>query len=125
MRDLLPPIAAGLLKVESYGQEGFTIGGRLYTHSLLLFPDRTILWPHKKISDWRLEDFAAVTTMTPAIEVLLLGTGSTHQFVTPVIKKSLKSHGLASDSMDTGAACRTYNILLSEGRRVAALLLLD
>jgi len=63
--------------------------------------------------------------MIPAIEVLLLGTGSTHQFVTPVIKKSLKSHGLASDSMDTGAACRTYNILLSEGRRVAALLLLD
>jgi len=81
MRDLLPPIAAGLLKVESYGQEGFTIGGRLYTHSLLLFPDRTIPWPHKKISDWRLEDFAAVTAMIPAIEVLLLGTGSTHQFV--------------------------------------------
>ena len=124
MHDILPPIPAGLLKVESYGADGFTISGQIYTESLLLFPDRTIPWPHAKVSDWEPEHFMAVTAMNPPIEVLLLGTGKTHQMVAPILKKSLKSHGVASDSMDTGAACRTYNILLSEGRRVAALLMM-
>jgi uncharacterized protein len=123
MRDIMPPTAAHLLKVDSYGDQGFSINGVMYTDSVLLFPERILAWDKLNISVWSAEDFSEVLSTIPPIEVLLLGTGKSHQFVHPDLKKAFKAKGIGVDSMDTGAACRTYNILLSEGRRVAALLL--
>ncbi|MFZ4124997.1 MAG: Mth938-like domain-containing protein [Rickettsiales bacterium] len=123
MRDIMPPTAAHLLKVDSYGDQGFSINGRLHTQSVLLFPERALAWDRHTISDWTIDDFTEVLSTIPPVEVLLLGTGKAHQFVHPDLKKSFKAKGIGVDSMDTGAACRTYNILLSEGRKVAALLL--
>lgn len=123
MRDIMPPTASHLLKVDSYGDEGFSINGTMHTESVLLFPERAIAWTSLDVSAWTVDDFAEVLTTIPPIEVLLLGTGKIHQFVHPDLKKAFKAKGIGVDSMDTGAACRTYNILLSESRRVAALLL--
>lgn len=134
MRDIMPPTAAHLLKVDSYGDQGFSINGAMYTESVLLFPERVMLWNKPDITAWMLDDFAEVIHMrgtinycTPSAferpEILLLGTGKAHQFIHPDLKKAFKTEGISVDSMDTGAACRTYNILLSEGRHVAALLM--
>ncbi|MBN8543258.1 MAG: Mth938-like domain-containing protein [Alphaproteobacteria bacterium] len=123
MRDIMPPTAAHLLKVDSYGDQGFSINGVMHVDSLLLFPERVVVWEKLAIPAWTIEDFSEVLSTIPPIEVLLLGTGKTHQFVHPDLKKAFKAKGIGVDSMDTGAACRTYNILLSESRRVAAILL--
>ena len=123
MRDIMPPTAAHLLKIDSYGSEGFSINGTMRSESILLFPERIIAWDKPDVTTWKLEDFNEVISTIPGIEVLLLGTGKVHQFVHPDLKKAFKTKLIGVDSMDTGAAARTYNILLSEGRRVAALLL--
>jgi uncharacterized protein len=57
-----------------------------------------------------------------ATELLLIGTGARHEMIAPALRNALKEMGLAVDTMDTGAACRTFNILLGEGRRVAVAL---
>jgi uncharacterized protein len=123
MRDIMPPLAANLLKVDSYGEQGFSINGTMHQGSLLLFPERIVAWDKPDVTRWTLDDFAEVLGTIPPIEVLLLGTGKTHAFIHPDHKRGFKAKSIAVDSMDTGAACRTYNILLSEGRRVAALLM--
>jgi uncharacterized protein len=57
------------------------------------------------------------------VEVLLLGTGTRHEFVPPSLRRRLRDAGIVIDTMDTGAACRTYNVLVAEDRRVAAALI--
>ena len=123
MRDIMPPTAAHLLKVDSYGDQGFSINGVMHTDSVLLFPERILAWDKLNISAWTVNDFAEVLNTIPSIEVLLLGTGKAHQFVHPDLKKAFKAKGIGVDSMDTGAACRTYNVLMAEGRRVTAALM--
>jgi len=123
MRDIMPPTASHLLKIDSYGDKGFSVNGTMHTQSILLFPERLIDWAAHDVSTWVIDDFHEVFANIPPVEVLLLGTGKQHQFVSPEFKKALKAKGIGADSMDTGAAARTYNILLSEGRRVAALLM--
>jgi uncharacterized protein len=123
MRDIMPPTAAHLLKVESYGSQGFCLNGQMWEGSVLLFPDHVLLWKKADSTLWTIEDFESVFSAQPKPEVLLLGTGKAHQFVHPELRRAFKARGVSMDSMDTGAACRTYNILLAEGRHVAALLL--
>ncbi len=89
-----------------------------------------IVMPNQIIQDWSVDGFARLTAahftdmlkLNP--EVILLGTGKTHQFVHPKLTATLMEKGIAVECMTTHAACRTYNILMSEGRHVAAALLL-
>jgi len=67
-------------------------------------------------------DFANIITLKP--DVVLLGTGKTHRFLHPRIHHPLTQHGISLECMTTAAACRTYNILMSEGRDVAAMLII-
>jgi uncharacterized protein len=82
------------------------------------------------MTDWTARDFE---TLTPAHfqqiaemqpEVVLFGTGAKCRFIHPRISQPLMEKGIALECMDTAAACRTYNILMSEGRLVAAALLI-
>jgi uncharacterized protein len=68
------------------------------------------------------ENFEVILDLKP--EVVLLGTGKTHRFLTPKIYAKLTQQGIALECMSTAAACRTYNILMSEGRKVAAMLII-
>ncbi len=94
------------------------------------YSNHLIVMPNEIIQDWAIDSFAHLTAthfnnmleLNP--EVVLLGTGKTHQFVHPKLTAALIEKGIAVECMTTHAACRTYNILMSEGRHVAAALLL-
>jgi uncharacterized protein len=94
------------------------------------YSNHLIVMPNQIIEDWAIEGFAKLTVahFTDMLElnpeVILLGTGKTHQFVHPKLTAALIEKGIAVECMTTHAACRTYNILMSEGRHVAAALLL-
>jgi uncharacterized protein len=105
--------------IERYGPSGFRVSGAIYLGPVLVFPERTVEWVDAAIT---------ATALAPVmehggVELLLLGTGRRMAPVAPALRAALKGHGIAVESMDTGAACRTYNVLLAEDRRVAAALL--
>jgi len=110
--------------VDAYGKGGFTIRGQLFTGPIVLLPDAVLPWTFGDIAALAFEDFAALTSIEPARRpnILLIGMGARTQFVTPAVRASLREAGIVADLMDTGAACRTYNVLLAEERRVAACL---
>ena len=120
MQDSMPSLPAGAQLIQSYGPACFRIGNVEYASSVLVTPTATSIWN----GEWTLEALAPLLHAQPIPEVILLGTGAQHRMVDKTLRVVLKNRGLAVDSMDTGAACRTFNILLSEGRRVAAALLL-
>ncbi len=76
-----------------------------------------------RFEDVTLESLAPVLALTGTIDVCLIGCGPRLLPLPPVLKTALKSAGVPSDPMDTGAACRTYNVLAGEGRAIAAALI--
>lgn len=110
--------------IQGYGDGGFRISGLRYDGPVLVFPTRTVAWPVKSLAEVTIDSFAALSAEQPRVEILLLGTGSRIQAIPPVLRQGLReAHGVVLDVMDTGAACRTYNVLVAEARPVAAALL--
>lgn len=122
MMDVTPQLTAGAQLIEAYGPEGFRIGGKQYATSVLVSP--TVTQPLSLTLD-TLNAASLLPLLDAQTEVLLIGTGMRHEMVAPALRMALKARGIASDSMDTGAAARTFNILLSEGRKVSAALILN
>lgn len=120
MQDIMPSVGANAQLIQSYGASGFRIGNAQYEHAVLVLPTETIRWN----GELTVEALEPVLAATPAVEVLLIGTGKRHEMIPPALRMALKARGLGVDTMDTGAACRTFNILLGESRRVAVALLL-
>ena len=118
MQDIMPQLAAGAQLVQSYGPQGFRIGNVDHTTPVLITPKVTYPWN----GELTIEAFAPFLTSDPRLEVLLVGTGLRHVMLPASLRAELKNRAIAVDSMDSGAACRTFNILLSEGRRVGAAL---
>ena len=120
--DVTPLIPADRQVIDSYGAGGFHVSGAAYEGAILVFPDGT--------ESWAVESFADITAASLApviarggIQILLLGCGRRMQPVPQAVRQALRQAGIVVDAMDTGAACRTYNVLLAEDRRVAAALL--
>lgn len=120
--DLIPVVPAGRQVIESYGPAGFRISGISFESAVIVFPDRTLVWD--------VASFAEVTaaSLRPVVErggveILLLGCGRAMRPVPAALRRALKEAGIGIDAMDTGAACRTYDVLMGEDRRVAAALL--
>jgi uncharacterized protein len=90
---------------------------------ILVFPDHTVAWAVTGLSDLSLQSLEAVCKAAPRIELLLIGTGARMALLPKALKAALREAGIAADTMDSGAACRTYNVLMGEERRVAAALL--
>lgn len=120
--DVTPLIPAGRQVIESYGTAGFHVSGTAYAGSILVFTDSTLAWPVASLSEVTIERFAPVLARGD-IEILLLGCGRRMGQVPADLRRALRAGGVVLDAMDTGAACRTYNILLAEERRVAAALI--
>lgn len=76
--------------------------------------------PVKELS---VDDFEPLIAMRDEFDVVLMGTGERMSFLQPDLKRELKEKGLHVEVMDSGAACRTYNVLMAEGRRVVAAML--
>ena len=100
-----------------------TIGARSYQHSLILTPERVIPdWQPRQVTDITEQDFDNILTLQA--DIILLGTGTRLCFPSARLRAYVLATGTGLEVMDTAAACRTYNILLSESRRVVAALLL-
>lgn len=118
--EVSPLVAEGRKLVTSYGDGLFRFGEETVTGSILLFPESVYSWDVTKTEDITPASFSRVIENADDIEILLLGMGSRLTPVPMVWRQALKPHGIVIEPMDTGAACRTYNVLVSEARRVAA-----
>lgn len=123
MTDVTPQVAAGTKLIQSYGPGRFTIDGTAYEGPVLVFPDRVEAWNVTDFASLTSDSFAAVRAAVPAIEVVLLGCGPKQLFLPAHLRTGKQVLGFAIDAMETGAACRTFNVLLTEDRRVCAALL--
>lgn len=123
MQDISGIPEAGQQLVNSYGDGGFRVSGVRHEGSILIFPDETKPWSVASIADLTAESLQTVIEAEPAVEILLIGCGSNMAFIEESIREALRDKGISIDSMDSGAAARTYNVLLLEGRRVAAALI--
>ncbi len=121
--EITPEIPQDRQVIESYGEGRFRISGRAYTGSVLVFPDRTLAWPVASMPDLSMDALADVVAAAPPVEILLIGCGAKLALLPGPLRQALREHGIGCDTMDTGAACRTYNVLLAESRRVAAALI--
>ncbi len=122
--DITPLIPVGRQLIESYGDNRFKITGTVYEGSVLIFPDRALAWPVTSFEQIDAGSLAAFQGADmPPVDILLIGCGRQMRFIPADLRAALRSRGIVIDAMDTGAACRTYNVLMSEDRRVAAALI--
>jgi uncharacterized protein len=120
---LSAPLLAGRPPISGYGNGGFRLGGISHKGSLLILPEGVYPWPA--------DDAAALTgdQLRPVLErgtllgFLILGTGAAQIFPSAILRRDFADAGIGLEAMDTGAACRTYNVLLAEERVFAAALL--
>jgi uncharacterized protein len=114
---------AGTVIVRGYSPGELRLGETTLHRSCLLAADRVVEdWGPRSVNDLTMEHFDAIAALTP--EVVVLGTGSRQKFPERALFAKLLTRGIGVEVMDTGAACRTYNVLVSEDRRVVAALLL-
>lgn len=108
----------------AHGAGYVSVNGRRYEHSLVVVPDQLHI-------DWRVSDFEALNEahfsylLALQPEILLLGTGPQQKFPHPKLFQTLIEAGISVEAMSTSAACRTYNILMSEDRKVVAAILIS
>ena len=119
---LAPVDPRGRSLVQSYGDGRFRVSGTVHEGSLILLVDAVHPWSEGDRGEPSIESLAPVVEADPAVEILLLGTGTTTRPPAPALRAALKERGIVVDAMDTGAACRTFNVLAGEDRRVAAAL---
>ena len=109
--------------VTGYGDGYVAINQQRYEHSIVLTPEQPVAeWDAKRFEDLTPAHFEALVEHKP--EIVLLGTGQTLRFPRPEVTRALTDASIGLEVMDTRAACRTYNVLMSEGRQVLALILL-
>ena len=106
-----------------YGDGYILINQVRYERNLIVLPDQLIEdWPVMSVSELEIQHFENLFLYKP--EIIILGTGTKHQFPDQSLLSQLVKLGTGIEVMDTKACCRTYNILVEEGRRVAAALLI-
>jgi uncharacterized protein len=120
--DFTQVLAPGRQQIERYGAPGFRVSGVTYEGPVLVFPDRTEAWHVADAAAINLDSLAPVIAHG-GVEILLLGLGRRMGAVALELRLELRRHGISLEPMSTGAACRTYNLLLGEDRHVAAALL--
>ncbi len=119
-----PQFLPGLHAVEGYGRGGFLFGGMSHRGSLLLLPTGIRAWPVSQASGITLATLQPLLDLPPdELGICLIGTGAEQVFLPPALARQLREHGLSFEVMSTGAATRTYNVLLAEGRKVSACLI--
>ena len=121
--DITPQLAEGRKRIQGYGGGGFRIDGERMEGSLMVFPSHVAPWPVAAFAELSRASFDPVIEERPRVEILVVGCGDRLMLPTADLRAILREAGIAADFMDTGAACRTFNVLLSEERRAAAALI--
>ena len=131
---MVKPIRAGLeirdahfpgrAPIDAYGKGGFRFAEMSHRGSILALPSGIHGWEVTRFEDIGLESLARVTADAEAIEVLLVGCGPDLRVLPKPLRAELRdAHGIVAEPMATGAAVRTFNVLLAEERAVAAALI--
>ena len=102
--------------IDGYGPGFFRIAGDVIEGPVLLSPFGQGAWGGY-------EDPASIAKLAGEVDVIFVGTGAEIAYVPQAFREAIESAGLGLEAMPTAPACRTYNVLLSEGRRIAAALL--
>ncbi len=121
--DITPPVAADRQLIQGYGNGGFRVSGARHDGSILVLPRLTLAWPLDNIANLGIDDLTPIRDAGDAVGVLLLGCGGRGALIAPDLRAEVRTWGVVIEAMGTGAACRTYNVLLSEDRDVAAALI--
>jgi len=115
-------VPSGVHVVTAYGADYVAVNGVRYGDSIVLLPERVIAWGGRTFAALTAQDFAFLRTLEA--EIVLLGTGARQRFPHPRLTAALTQLGGSGlEVMDAQAACRTYNILVAEARKVAAAIL--
>lgn len=114
---------SGINLVTALGDGFIEVNRERRERSLILLPDALLDWPVDVFDQLTREHLTALAGHRPAL--VILGTGQRHRFPPPGLYRDLIAAGIGLEHMNTAAACRTYNILATEGRAVAAALILE
>ena len=114
-------LPGGVNAITGYGEGYVMVNGERRDASVVVLPDRIEPWAVKSFAELSTEDFAFLRDLKA--EIVLLGTGARQRFPHPRYSAELAKAGIGLEVMDLQAACRTYNILVAEQRKVAAALL--
>lgn len=98
--------------VDGYGPGFFRLGGQVHQGAVLTGPSGTRTWGGY-------DDQTSLLDLTGQVDVLLVGTGAELSHIPAALRSALEDAGIGVEIMNSPAACRTYNVLLSEGRRIA------
>ncbi|RJG00274.1 Mth938-like domain-containing protein [Noviherbaspirillum sedimenti] len=110
--------------ITAYDDSGVEINATYFRHSLVVMPETTPqAWPVTSFEALATDHFEIINAAAP--DVVILGTGRRQRFVHPRLTAALTGRRVGVESMDNQAACRTYNILMAEGRRVALALIFE
>ena len=121
---LQPDRQPSLNTVSAYGPNYIEINAQRYDHSVILGPKGPVLeWSCRHFESLTTENFALIANQKPA--VVIFGSGQKIRFPKPELLKPLIQARIGIETMDLQAACRTYNILMAEGRNVIAALLIE
>jgi uncharacterized protein len=112
---------SGVNTITGYGEGYVMVNGERHSASIVVLPDRLEPWAVKGFDALSSEDFSFLKAL--GAEIVLLGTGARQRFPHPRLSGTLAQAGIGLEVMDLQAACRTYNILVAEERKVAAALL--
>ncbi len=120
--DITPLAPKDRLIIQRYGNGGFVINDRAYSGNILITISGVIALPISDMEALKEQDLAQAFT-NPLPEIMLIGMGAIFKPLSAHLRAALKAKNIATDAMDTGAACRTYNVLVTEGRLAAAALI--
>ena len=117
------PHFPGRAPIDAYGNGGFRFADMSHRGSILCLPSGIHAWALSDMTGLTIEALAPALAARTEINLLLLGTGDTQVFPSRELRHLVEAAGIGLEAMATGAAARTYNVLLAEGRRVGAALL--
>jgi len=121
--DITPSVPVGRQIIQSYGDHRFRVSDIVFESPVLVFPEKTVTWSVSSIESLSVDALSEVIEADSAIDILLIGCGKAMALIPPDLRDALKDSGIVIEPMDTGAACRTFNVLTTEDRRVAAALI--
>jgi uncharacterized protein len=115
------PAPSSLYTFSGYGDGYVLVNGQRHERNMIVMPEQLLPWSAASFDALREEDFQVLLELN--LEILLLGTGPKQRFPHPRLTRALAAKHIGVEAMDVQAACRTYNILMAEERRVAAAIL--
>ncbi|HEV7344214.1 MAG TPA: MTH938/NDUFAF3 family protein [Devosia sp.] len=109
--------------IDAYGNGGFRFGGVSHRGSLLCLPVGMFAWHVATVADITADSLAPVLAVADDVDVLMIGAGSEIAAIPRALREALRERQVIVEAVNTGSAIRTYNVLLAEGRAVAAALI--